>query len=230
MPTAADIAAAFPSLDHHSMEHASAVNWMVLVDRLEVWGADDGTGQAWEATAWVGTDLDRLWLRSEGEREGGRSGALELEALYGRSVHPWWDVVMGVRHDTRPASRTWAALGVQGLAPYMFEVSATAYAASGGQVQIRMEAEYDMRITNRLILQPQIEATIALKDEPAAHLGSGVAMLDAGLRLRYEFSRRFAPYFGLAHERAFGGTARHRRTAGEHARDTHLVAGIRVWF
>ncbi|TDK25152.1 copper resistance protein B [Luteimonas aestuarii] len=230
VPTEADIAAAFPALHHHSMEHASPVNYMVLFDRLEAWDADDGSGQGWEAIAWIGTDLDRLWLRSGGEREGGRTGTFDVEALYGRSVLPWWDVVAGVRQELRPRSRTWAALGVQGLAPYMFEVSATAYAGSGGQVQVKVEAEYDMRFTNRLILQPVFEASVALKDEPMEGIGSGLGGIEAGLRLRYEISRRFAPYIGVVHERAYGNTADYLRAAGGHARDTRVVAGVRLWF
>jgi copper resistance protein B len=230
VPTEADIAAAFPVLHHHSMEHPSPVNSMVLFERIEAWDAEHGTGQAWEITAWIGTDLDRLWLRSEGEREGGRTESSDLELLYGRSVRPWWDVVAGVRQDMRPQSRTWAAFGVQGLAPHFFEVSATAYVGSGGQVQLKAEAEYETRFTNRLILQPVIEMTASLKDEPGEGIGSGLGKIEAGLRLRYEISRRFAPYLGVMHERAYGNTADYARAAGGHARDTRVVAGIRLWF
>jgi copper resistance protein B len=230
VPTEADLAAAFPVLHHHSMEHASPVNSMVLLERLEAWEADHGTGQAWEATAWIGTDLDRLWLRSEGEREGGRTASSDLELLYGRGVRAWWDVVAGLRQDMRPQSRTWAAFGVQGLAPHFFEVSATAYVGSGGQVQLKAEAEYEMRFTNRLILQPVVEMTASLKDEPGEGIGSGLGKVEAGLRLRYEISRRFAPYLGVVHERAYGNTADYAREAGGHARDTRVVAGVRLWF
>ncbi|WP_043690768.1 copper resistance protein B [Luteimonas huabeiensis] len=228
--TAADIASGFPVLDHGAMEHASPTTTMVRFDRLEAWDADHGAGQAWEAAAWIGGDLHRLWLRSEGERSGGRTASSDLEALYGRSVSPWWDVVAGVRHDVRPDARTWAAFGVQGLAPYLFEVSATAYVGDGGQVQAKAEAEYDVRFTNRLILQPWVEATASLKDEPEAGIGSGLGKIEAGLRLRYEISRRFAPYVGLVHERAFGASADLAEAAGGHARDTRVVAGVRLWF
>ncbi|MCD9029180.1 copper resistance protein B [Luteimonas sp. BDR2-5] len=228
--TEADLAAAFPVLDHHAMEHASPISTMLLVERLEAWDADHGTGQAWEVAAWIGGDLDRVWLRSEGEREAGRTGKADVELLYGRGVTPWWDVVAGVRHDFQPDARSWAAFGVQGLAPYMFEVSAMAYAGSGGQVQTKLEAEYEMRFTNRLILQPAIEATASLKDEPGERIGSGLNSIEAGLRLRYEFSRRFAPYIGVVHERSFGDTADYQRAAGGHARDTRVVAGLRMWF
>ena len=115
--TAEDLAAAFPAIDHHAMQHAPAFNHKVTLNRLEAWNADEGTGQAWEGVAWFGTDTDRLWLRSEGERMGGHTESADLEVLYGRSVSPWWDVVAGVRHDFKPGdARSWAAFGVQGMA------------------------------------------------------------------------------------------------------------------
>lgn len=229
--TAEDLAAAFPVIDHHAMQHAPAFNHKVTFNRLEAWDADEGTGQAWEGIAWFGTDTDRLWLRSEGERVGGHTESADLEVLYGRSVSPWWDVVAGVRHDFKPGeARTWAAFGVQGMAPYRFEVSATAYVADDGQVAANVEAEYTLRLTNRLVLQPLVEVDIAAKDDPHYGIGRGATGVEAGLRLRYEFSRRFAPYVGVVHERALGDTADYRRVAGESARDTRVVAGVRIWF
>lgn len=229
--TDADRAAAFPQLKPHAMEHAPATQFLVMFNRLEGWNADHGDGQAWEGSAWIGTDLDRLWLRTEGEREDGRTASSELEVLYGRAVSPWWDVVVGVKQDFRPAdSRTWAAFGVQGLAPYKFEVSATAYLGESGQVAASIEAEYELLLTNRLILQPLVEASFSAKDEPEYGNGSGLNKVEAGLRLRYEINRRFAPYVGVVHERLFGGTADYHREAGEDSRDTRVVAGVRVWF
>jgi len=228
--TDADRAAAFPDLHHHAMEHPSPISTMVSFERLEAWDTDHGTGQLWEATAWLGGDIHRLWLRSQGERLGGRTGSADIEGLYGRSVSPWWDLMLGVRQDVQPDSRTWAAIGMQGLAPHLFEVSATVYVGSGGQVQVKAEVEYDVRFTNRLVLQPAVEATASLKEEPAVGLGSGLNQVEAGLRLRYEISRRFAPYVGLVHERAFGLAATHARATGGHGRDTRVVAGIRIWF
>ncbi|WAC63985.1 copper resistance protein B [Pseudoxanthomonas sp. SL93] len=229
--TADDLAAAFPDIDHHAMQHAPAFNHRVTFNRLEAWDADEGTGQAWEGSAWFGTDTDRLWLRSEGERMGGHTESADLEALYGRSVSPWWDVVAGVKHDFKPGdSRTWAAFGVQGMAPYRFEVSATAYVGEGGQVTANVEAEYTLRITNRLILQPLVELDIAAKDDPEYGVGRGISGIEAGLRLRYEMTRRFAPYIGLVHERAVGDSADFRRADGESTRDTRVVAGVRIWF
>ncbi|WP_367346770.1 copper resistance protein B [Stenotrophomonas bentonitica] len=229
--TDADRAAAFPPIDHGAMEHAPEIHSLLLVNRLEQWDGQHGTGQAWEASGWVGGNINRLWLRSEGERGGGRTESSDLEVLYGRSVSPWWDVLVGVKQDFRPAeSRTWAALGIQGLAPYKFETSATAYAGDGGQLAATLEVEYELLLTNRLILQPLVEATLAAKDEPEHGMGSGLNKVEAGLRLRYEFSRRFAPYIGITHERLFGDTADYHQAAGEHTRDTRWVAGVRLWF
>ena len=226
-----DVANAFPAIDHHAMQHAPAFNHKVTFNRLEAWDADEGTGQAWEGSAWFGTDTDRLWLRSEGERMGGHTESADLEVLYGRSVSPWWDVVAGVKHDFKPGdARSWAAFGVQGMAPYRFEVSATAYVGEGGQLAANVEAEYTLRITNRLILQPLVEVDIAAKDDPDYGVGRGISGIEAGLRLRYEVTRRFAPYIGVVHERAVGDTADLRRAEGEATRDTRVVAGVRVWF
>jgi copper resistance protein B len=228
--TDADRAAAFPEL-HAGHAHGAGSNSLVRFNRFEAWDAQPGSGQAWEGSAWFGGDLQRLWLRSEGEREHGRTGAADLEALYGRSISPWWDLVAGVRHDFAPGpSRTWAAFGVQGLAPYKFEVSATAYLGEHGQSAFIAEVEYELLLTGRLILQPLLEVELRGQGDPRRGTGSGLSSAEAGLRLRYEVTRRFAPYVGLVHERAFGDTAGYRRDEGEAARDTRWVMGVRWWF
>ncbi|WP_255432775.1 copper resistance protein B [Xanthomonas sp. JAI131] len=229
--TDADRAAAFPVLRTHTMLHAPSRTGYLLFDRLEGWDNDRGSGQAWEASAWYGGDIDRLWLRSEGERGGGRTEAADLEALYGHAVSPWWDLLVGVRQDFASGdARTSAAFGVQGMAPYKFEVAATLYVGEGGSASARLEGEYDVLLTNRWILQPRLEAEAAFADDRAHGIGSGLSTVEAGLRLRYEISRRFAPYLGVVHERAFGTTADYRHDAGEAARETRVVAGVRVWF
>lgn len=228
--TDADRAAAFPAIDHSAMHHASPVNSLLLFNRLEHWDGKHGEGQAWEASGWLGGDIHRLWLRSEGERQDGTTEHADVELLYGRSVSPWWDVVAGVRQDTRPRSRSWAAIGVQGLAPYKFETSATLYLGEGGQVLLNGEVEYEILLTNRLILQPLLEVELAARDEQAHGIGSGLTKAEAGLRLRYEISRRFAPYVGIGHERSLGDTADLQRSQGHRARDTRWLAGVRVWF
>lgn len=229
--TDADRAAAFPALRHDGMHHPDGPTGYLAFNRLEAWDGDHGSGQAWEADGWYGGDIHRLWLRSEGERSEGRTGAANLELLYGRSVSPWWDVVAGIRHDFAPgSSQDWLAVGVQGLAPYLLEVSATAYLGESGRSMLGLEVEYELLLSNRLILQPMIEATAHGKADPARGVGAGLSTVEAGLRLRYKIHRRFAPYVGVVHERAFGDTAGLRRAAGAGARDTHLVAGLRFWF
>lgn len=228
--TAADRAAAFPAVAGHAV-HDDAVHSYWLLDRLEAWDADEGTGIGWEAVAWIGTDLDRLWLRTEGEHVGGSTESAELEVLYGRAISRWWDMVVGVRQDFGEApSQTFAAIGVIGLAPYMFEVEATAYVGTSGQTAATVEVEYETLFTNRLILQWLAEAEVHGKDDPRRGIGSGLGKVEAGLRLRYEFTRRFAPYVGIARERVFGNTADLRRAAGGDVDDTRVVIGLRTWF
>jgi copper resistance protein B len=227
--TDADRAAAVPPPDDHPV-HDNTLQSYVLIDRLEAWSADPGTSLAWEGQAWIGTDLNRLWLRSEGEQVDGRLQSADLEVLHGHSFSPWWDVVAGVRHDFKPgAAQDFAAIGVMGLAPYKFELAATAYLGQGGQTAARLEAEYETLLSNRLILQERVEANLYGKDDPRRGIGSGLSTLEAGLRLRYEFTRRFAPYIGIVHERAFGGTADLRRAEHESAEDTRILAGLRLW-
>ena len=228
--TEADRAAAFPLLTQH-MEHAPEINHYLLFNRLEAWDASPGAGQAWEATGWIGSDLNRLWVRSEGERVGGTTESADLELLYGRSITPWWDFVAGIKHDFQPGdSQNWAAIGFQGLAPYKFEVQATAYVSESGQTAATLEVEYELLLTNRLILQPLVEVQMFGKDDPARATGSGLSTIEAGVRLRYEIRRKFAPYIGLVHERAFGNTAGFRQARNEDTQDTRLVAGVRIWF
>ena len=230
VPTDADRAAAFPEGLHAHAAHDRGVNSYWLADRLEWQDTDDGS-LAWEGVAWIGGDVDRLWLRTEGEASDGEIGHGDVEVLYGRGVSAWWDVVAGIRQDIgHGPSRTWAAFGVQGLASYKFEVEATAYVGSGGRTAATFEAEYDTLLTNRLILQWQAEAGVHGRDDPAAGIGAGLSTVEAGARLRYEITRRFAPYIGVQAERAFGHTADLRRADGEPTRDTRLVAGVRFWF
>ncbi|WP_254459236.1 copper resistance protein B [Xanthomonas sacchari] len=229
--TSADRAAAFPVLREHGMAHGASRTGYLLVDRLEGWDNAHGSGQAWEARGWYGGDIDRLWLRSDGEREGGRTTASTLELAYGRAISPWWDVLVGGKQAFAPGrARTSAAFGVQGMAPYKFEVSAMLYVGEGGHASLHLEGEYDVLLTNRLILQPRLEAELAARDDPAHRTGSGLTAVEGGLRLRYEVTRRFAPYVGVDHVRNFGGTADARRAAGEAVRETRWVAGLRFWF
>lgn len=228
--TPADRAAAFPDVAGHPV-HGTSVHYFVLLNRLEAWDADAGNGVAWEGTGWVGNDLNRMWLRSEGERMDSRVESADIEVFYGRAIARWWDAVVGIRHDFgENPSQTFAAIGVIGLAPCKFEVEATAYVGQAGQTGAGVEAEYETLLTNRLILQWQVEAEAYGKDDPRRRIGSGLSTVEAGLRLRYEFTREFAPYIGVTWERAYGGTADFRRGQGEDIDDTRVVAGLRIWF
>jgi copper resistance protein B len=219
--TDAERAAAFPAVHGHAA-HDRTIHSFLQIRRLEAWNADDGTGAAWDASGWTGGDIHRLRFRSEGERISGDTHAADVEVLYGRAVRRWWDVVAGVRHDFGLGpSRTFAGIGVMGVAPYGFEIEATAYLGEGGRTAARFEVEYELLLTNRLILQPLLEADFYGKDDEARGIESGLATLEAGLRLRYEASRRLAPYVGFSYE---------RELAGDDISDSRLVFGLRTWF
>lgn len=204
----------------------------LMIDRLEYRAQKGGDGYHWEGEGWIGGDINRLAIKSEGEGDvGGALESAELQALYSRAIDPWWNVVGGVRQDFRPQpQRTYATVGIEGLAPYWFEVEAQAFLSNKGDVHVRAEGSYDQRITQRLVLQSAAEVNIAAQDVPELGIGSGLSNIELGLRLRYEFAREFAPYVGVNWERSFGDTARYARAAGERASATSLVMGIRFWF
>ena len=200
-------------------------------DRLETRIGGDSLGFLWDAQASYGGDLDKLWIESEGEGDvdEGVEGA-DVEATWSRAIAPFWDLQLGARQDLAGSSRTYATIGVQGLAPYLFEVDAGAYLSTEGELTAKIEAELDQRVTQRLVLQPRAELLLSAQDIPDLGLGAGVSGVEAGLRLRYEFSREFAPYIGIAHERRIGASPRLTRALGDDTEATRLVAGLRFWF
>jgi len=209
----------------------SASVGMLLVDQLEAFHGRDGSGQAWELQGWYGGDTDKLWLRSEGERSGGRLEDGDVEALWSHAVAAYWDTTLGVRHDLGDGpSRDWLAAGMQGLAPYWFDVEATLYLGAAGRSAARLRASYDLRFTQRLILQPELEANLYGRRDPARGLGRGLTDVQFGLRLRYEIRREFAPYVGVQFAQRLGATADLARTAGRAVFDRQFVAGLRIWF
>jgi copper resistance protein B len=228
--TEADRIAAFPAASGHPA-HDDSMQSYILLDGVEVWDANEGTGIAWDALGWFGTDLDRLFLRSEGERIDGATESADVELLYGRTVARWWDLVAGIRHDFGVGpSQTFVGFGVIGLAPYWFEIEATGYIGESGQTAGRFEVEYDMLLTNRLIAQWQAEADLYGEDDVRRGIGSGLSTVEAGVRVRYEFTRQFAPFLGVVWERAYGDTADFRREQSDDIDHTRLVAGFHVWF
>lgn len=205
---------------------------MLLLDRLEyVHARDGGNAVAVDGEAWYGRNLDKLWLKFEGERAEGRLQDLRTEVLWAHAVAPFWNTQLGVRHDFGGGpGRTWAAFGVEGTAPYWFETEATFYVGQSGRTAARVAFEYEARFTQRLILQPSLEANLYGRDDPQRGIGSGLADVEAGLRLRYEIRREFAPYVGVVWQQRFGRTRDYARAQGEPADDLQFVAGFRVWF
>lgn len=213
-------------------EHGGYVTWMFLADQLEYRAREGRDGYKWDFQGWYGGDYDKLWLKSEGEGSFDESPEqAEIQALYSRALDPWFNLQLGVRHDFRPdPERTHLVLGVQGLARYWFEVDGSLFLSNKGDLTVRFEAEYDQRITNKLILQPAVEFDLAAQDVPEIGVGSGLSSAEIGMRLRYEFVPEFAPYIGVEYERRFGDTARFARAAGEDVGGWSLLAGIRLWF
>ena len=204
----------------------------LMVDRLE-YRAQKGTdGYHWEGEGWIGGDINRLAVKSEGEGDvGGALETAEVQALYSRAIDPWWNLVAGVRQDFRPQpQRTYATIGIEGLAPYWFEVETQVFLSDKGDAHLRLEGSYDQRITQRLILQPAAEVNIAAQDVPELGIGSGISNFELGLRLRYEIAREFAPYVGVNWERKLGDSARYARLAGERTSATSVVMGVHFWF
>jgi copper resistance protein B len=226
-----DRKAAFPEINGQHTVHDDAVFSYVLFDQLE-WQAGEGVwGLSWDNKGWIGRDVNRFWFRTEGESEDGDLEAAQAHALYGRAIGRWWDLVVGVRQDIRPGpAQTWAAVGIQGLAPYWFEVEATAYVGQSGQTHVRLETEYELLFTNRLVLQPLIEVEVYGKDDPERGVGGGLSSIDTGVRLRYEVRREFAPYVGVTWNRKFFGTADLARAEGEDTSGARFALGARVWF
>jgi copper resistance protein B len=205
----------------------------VIIDRLEAGFGDDSETWLWDVQGWSGGDINRFWWKSEGEGDvdGGLEEA-ELQALYSRAVTPFWDVQAGVRQDFRPEGEdtTHLVLGLQGLAPYWWEIDAAAFLSTEGDLTARVEAEYDQRITQRLILQPRFEIDVSASDIPGLEIGSGLSSVEAGLRLRYEFRKEFAPYVGVEWTRALGDTADYIEVRGGDPEGTRFVVGLKAWF
>jgi copper resistance protein B len=205
---------------------------MVLFDLAEYQARKGRDGYRWEGEAWFGGDIDRLLIKSEGEGSFGKPiEDLEVQALYSRAVSPFWNAHVGLRHDIVPnPSRTYAVVGVEGIAPYWFHLTGQLFLSDKGDLRARLEGSYDERITQRLILQPRAEFNFSAQDMPAIGVGSGLSSFELGARLRYEIRREFAPYIGVEWTKKTGATARLSRLVGEDPDMVNFVAGIRFWF
>jgi copper resistance protein B len=219
----------------HDMAHdmGSQSFTKVMLDRVEMRHTGGGDRLLWDAEGWHGGDRSKLRLKAEGETDlnGGRVEEAEFQALYSRAVTPFFDLNMGVRQDIRPnPDRTHLVLGLEGLAPYWFELDGNLFLSQKGDLTGRIEAEYELLFTQKLILQPRAEVAFSAQGVPELGLGSGITSLDLGLRLRYEIVREYAPYIGLSWQKRFGATADFSRAAGENPDALVALAGLRIWF
>jgi copper resistance protein B len=230
-----------PASAQHSMGAASAAApfgspvadqtiWKhALLDQFEGrFGRENGF--RWDGEAWMGTDTHRLWLKSEAYVEGGKVLHGQHEVLYARPISTYFDLQAGLRYDLddRPG-RGWAAFGIEGLSQYFFRVSATGYASDAGHLAGKLLGTFDLLLTQRLILQPAVELNLYSTADPSRFVGAGFSHLDAGLRLRYEIDRKFAPYIGISYDKKFGETARLLSAAGHESDALRLAFGIRAW-
>lgn len=220
------------SRDQLYREHGGGSFSQVMIDLAEYQVRGGKDGFRWSGEAWFGGDINRLVVKTEGEGAFGEGVEdAEVQALYSRAIGPYFNLQAGVRQDIGPGpSRTHAAIGFEGLAPYWFEVEGALFLSDKGDLFARLEGNYDQRITQRVILQPRAEFNFALQDVPRSGVGSGLSDVELGLRLRYEIVREFAPYIGVSWDRRVGDTARYARLAGEDAEATSIVIGVRAWF
>lgn len=203
----------------------------VLLDEFEFLSGNEGEGFAWSGQANYGNDANKLWLRTQGLKVPGEWDATtDGEVLWWHPCAPFWGTVLGVRQDFGAGAHTYLAAGLEGLAPNWFEIQATAYLGEDGRVAARFKTSYDLRLTNRLILVPNMEANAYSRDEEERGLGAGLGNVEGGLRLRYELHRKFAPYVGYVWERSFSATADRRRAEGDAVSERRFVAGLRLWW
>jgi len=203
----------------------------LLFDRLESVRTSDTTATVYDLMAWYGRDYDRAVLKAEGHIEDGKAEESSLELVWSHAIMAYWDTQLGIRHDSGVGpDRNWLAFGVKGLAPYWFEVDATAYIGTEGRTAMGIEAEYEIPFTQQLILQPRIETMLYGKEDIENGIGKGLAEITLGMRLRYEFIREFGPYIGVEWKSLQGETASMARDAGLDTRETLYIAGVRMWF
>lgn len=200
----------------------------VMIDRLE-WRDDDDF--SWDAAAWYGGDFHKLWIETEGEHADGDTRDARVEVLWDRIASAWWSTRLGMRWDVGEGpSQSWVAFGVAGLAPGFVELEAMAYVSDGGRTALRLSTEYDLLLTQRLVLQPRLEVNAYGHDDPERLIGAGLSDLEIGLRLRYEIRREVAPYLGVSWTKRFGDSADLSEAAGEDPDEIRYVAGFRLWF
>lgn len=214
---------------HDMSSHGGDIFHMFRLE-TDYGGGKDGAVASWDLGGWIGSDDNKLWLKSEGERKEGSLESSELWALYSRNIDTFWDFQAGIRHDTQPVATTYAVLGFNGLAPYFFETEAHVFISDAGDVSARLGGETDFLITQKLIIQPYIEANFSAQDVPEQDIGAGIVDGQIGLQTRYEFTRKFAPYVDVHYGRKFGQTSSIAKTNGEDNDELISAIGLRLMF
>lgn len=212
------------------MSHADMPVYLFSLDRLE---RRDGSGDPlhWKLHGWAGNELRKLQVKSEGARRNGGDEEIEVELMYSRAISPYWDAGIGWRGDIEPdPRRNWLALGVHGVAPWFIDIDATLYIGSAGRSALRVEASHEILFTQRLILEPALEFDAYGRNDPATGHGAGLSTVSAGLRLRYEITRKLAPYAGIHWQKRYGNTASHARESGTATEDAQALIGLRAWY
>lgn len=208
----------------------------VFVDQLEYRLNDGDDILRWEAEGWLGGDYNKLAFKTEGEYGPSSSaGDAELQLLYGRTIATFWDFQIGARQDVLYGpgpdhERTFGVIGIEGLAPYWFQVTPALFVSRNGDVSARLETTYDLLLSQRLIAQPRFEINAAAQDARQYGVERGVNDVELGMRLRYEIRREFAPYVGFNWTRKIGDTADLARREGEDVDVVGFIAGFRLWF
>jgi copper resistance protein B len=210
-------------------EHGGGIFHMFRLE-TDYGGGKDGAVARWDLDGWMGTDENKLWIKSEGEHANGRLEDAEVWALYSRNVSTFWDAQAGVRYDFKPRSTTYAVVGFNGLAPYYFETEAHLFVSDKGDVSARLREENDFLLTQKLILQPYAEINLYAQNVPENDVGAGLSSGEIGLQTRYEFTRKFAPYVDIRYSRKFGETSSIAERNGEDNEEVVGSIGIRLMF
>jgi copper resistance protein B len=224
---AALLAAPGAAQDTHA--HDGGINNYTLVEEADLTRFNGKLVANWEAQGWIGSDRDKFWWRTEGETKGPRLEQSELQALYSRNVATFFDAQVGLRHDIAPDARTYVVVGVTGLAPLFFETEAHAFFGLKGDVLLRLRQSFDIRMTNRFVIQPLFETDIYATRVPERLIAPGPAIIEAGILTRYEVTRRVAPYVAVMFERRLGESSRLARAAGENPGGWSIRTGVRFW-
>ena len=210
-------------------EHDGGINNFTLVEEADITRFEGSWAINWEAQGWIGSDMDKFWWRTEGETKGPRIEQSEFQALYSRNVATFFDAQVGLRQDISPDARTYAVVGVQGLAPLFFETEAHVFLGFKGDVLLRLRQSFDLRMTNRLVIQPLFETDIYATRVPERLIAPGPAIVETGVLTRYEITRRVAPYVAVMFERRLGESSRLARAAGENPGGWSIRTGVRFW-